>query len=148
MNHPQPQPDQGKQTPEGASVSRVEALVQAERELEILSGLPGLSDYEQRAEIGDRMARGELVQVNEVWFERVELGPEVAAAGRRAVQAAEEARPHDDELTAHGVGSLSEAIGLAIQDAYAGIEFEDPTFERGTDAVMAVLRERREADRG
>lgn len=45
----------------------------------------------------------------------------------------------DDE---RGVGSLSEAIALAIQDAYAGIVFEDPTFERGTDAVMTALRER------
>jgi hypothetical protein len=47
--------------------------------------------------------------------------------------------PFDDK---HGVGSLSEAVGLAIQDAYAGVMFEDPTFERGTDAVMTVLRER------
>ncbi|GAB3156476.1 hypothetical protein GCM10027258_62970 [Amycolatopsis stemonae] len=58
-------------------------------------------------------------------------------------------RPADDELTASGVGSLSEAIALALGDAYAGIEFEDPTFERGTEAVMAVLRERaEEAGRG
>jgi hypothetical protein len=46
----------------------------------------------------------------------------------------------------HGVGSLSEAIGLALNDAYAGIEFEDPTFERGTDAVMQVLREWEQGD--
>lgn len=76
-----------------------------------------------------------------------EMPPALISAVERAGRAAAEARPHD-ELTAHGVGSLSEAIGLAIQDAYAGIEFEDPAFERGTDAVMAVLRERREADRG
>jgi hypothetical protein len=55
------------------------------------------------------------------------------------VNAAQRVVPLDEE---HGVGSLSEAIGLAIQDAYAGIVFEDPTFERGTDAVMAILRER------
>lgn len=44
-------------------------------------------------------------------------------------------------LDKHGVGSLSEAIALALGDAYAGIEFEDPTFERGTDAVIEALRE-------
>lgn len=47
--------------------------------------------------------------------------------------------PFDEE---HGVGSLSEAIALSLGEAYAGIVFEDPTFERGTDAIMAVLRER------
>ncbi|EOD66872.1 hypothetical protein H480_19153 [Amycolatopsis vancoresmycina DSM 44592] len=65
-------------------------------------------------------------------------------AAEREERAAAEARPHDDELHASGVGSLSEAIALALGDAYAGIEFEDPTFERGTEAVMEVLRERDE----
>lgn len=77
-----------------------------------------------------------------------EMPPALVAAIERRQRAAAEARPHDDELTAHGVGSLSEAIALALGDAYAGIEFEDPTFERGTEAVMAVLRERAEAGRG
>lgn len=68
-----------------------------QRVLDILSGLPGLGAYEQQAEIGDRQQRGELVQVNEVWYERVDLSEEAAAAVRRAVQAKDEARPHDDE---------------------------------------------------
>lgn len=41
-----------------------------------------------------------------------------------------------------GVGSVSETIALALADAYTGIEFEDPTFERGTIAIMTALRER------
>lgn len=68
-----------------------------QRHLDILSGLPGLGTYEQQVEIGDRMARRELVQVNEVWYERVDLSDEAAAAVRRAVQAKDEARPHDDD---------------------------------------------------
>lgn len=45
-------------------------------------------------------------------------------------------------IDALGVGSLSETIALALADTYAGIEFEDPTFERGTMAIMAALLER------
>ncbi|SFO60320.1 hypothetical protein [Amycolatopsis rubida] len=57
-----------------------------------------------------------------------------------------EAREKLDEVRADvdrgGVGSLGEAIALALGDAYAGETFSDPTFERGTEAILGVLRER------
>ncbi|MEA5366063.1 hypothetical protein VA596_41505 [Amycolatopsis sp., V23-08] len=36
---------------------------------------------------------------------------------------------------------LGEAIGLAFGDTYAGETFSDPTFERGSTAIVAVVQE-------
>jgi hypothetical protein len=63
-------------------------------------------------------------------------------ADLRDMQTGQAAETAAEALSAAGVGSLSEAIGLALNDTYAGLEFEDPTFESGTMAIMAVLRER------
>jgi hypothetical protein len=51
-----------------------------------LSGLPDLSSYEQGAEIEARMNRGELVQIGETWYERIEFDeptPDTDIVGRR-----------------------------------------------------------------
>lgn len=69
------------------------------------------------------------------------LKDNVVAGWARLVPAGDTEGSGEAALSAHGVGSLSEAIALALGDTYAGIEFEDSTFERGTAAIMAVLRE-------
>lgn len=51
----------------------LEAVRRIQRECEVLSGLPGYSEGEQRAEIEARMDRGELVQVGETWYERIDF---------------------------------------------------------------------------
>lgn len=44
-------------------------------ELDVLSCMPQLTDYEQRAEIQARVDRGELLEINGRWFERVDYFP-------------------------------------------------------------------------
>lgn len=68
--------------------------------------------------------------------------PAVPVSPTGGKETGEAAGTATEALNAAGVGSLSEAIGLALNDTYAGLEFEDPTFESGTMAIMAVLRER------
>jgi hypothetical protein len=68
--------------------------------------------------------------------------PAVPVSSPPIEDSGEAAETATEALSAVGVGSLSEAIGLALNDTYAGLEFEDPTFESGTMAIMAVLRER------
>lgn len=43
------------------------------RQGDVLSCLPQLSDFEQRAEIEARQERGELIELNGTWYERVDF---------------------------------------------------------------------------
>lgn len=59
-----------------ADREREVAITRFKHELDILSGMPQLADFEQQAEIMARIERAELLKVGGRWYELVDFRPD------------------------------------------------------------------------